>query len=199
MSTRNTPRTSGKRTQRHDRRPSEVVVENTTDSVVFIGDPALNGPNPLDNLAYVVDPGVPTILPRRVFASRRDGHTLRKSGALRLSDDTTGKVADVVNISDNRARALARDGESPPPSRDELRSHWRGVLLDFSLADVVVDCLLAGLPEEPTVGELVRVYDQSFLSQTASSQPWIQRSRELIALHGPKQVTEVQPAKEGGE
>jgi hypothetical protein len=164
-------------------RDDELLTRNPTSEVVFVGDRTRNGPNPLDNYAWVVEPDTPTILKKHLFRDpRHDGARLLKTGQLEIVNGEYGTLPRAVNIADSAARAEARDGKRPGPNRQELITTWRGVVLDWSLAESIVDCLAAGLPETATVRELVDVYDRSFIEQRASARPWVARSQELIAL-----------------
>jgi hypothetical protein len=184
-------------------RPGECVVENVTDAVIFVGDPALNGPNPLDNYAYVVDPGVRTIVPRRVFQYRRDGYGFVKSGSLRVVDATEGKLAATVNVSDSHARAVARDGEWKP-DRGQVLNGFKSKYLEHSLGEAIFLLVEAGWDEEVAAEILVREYDDSFIRANgdATRKSWVTLGQKLLEQSRERQELESvtgQPAQGGGD
>jgi hypothetical protein len=165
-----------------DVRPGEVVV--ISDRRVIVGDRALNASYSMENQGWAIEVDVPTILPQRIFMQRDgDARKLERDGTLAITDQQRGVMADVIDVSDSYWTAAWRDGVRPSMNRQQLIDSWQGTVVDRSLAEVIVNCLDAGIPEDAAVGILVRTYDQSFVEQTASERPWILASQRLIEEH----------------
>jgi hypothetical protein len=162
------------------RRPAEIGVRSRNGRVL-LSDPALNR-LPLDNYAWRIYEKVVCVVPARLrFEATRIGLEV-------LDDATEGYLTRPIDVADHREKQMFRDGKLAGPNRQELITHWRGIVVDYSLAEAVVDCIQAGLDPMETARDLVRVYDRSFIEKRSGQQPWLARSQELILLHRAKEA-----------
>ncbi|HYT81116.1 MAG TPA: hypothetical protein VEQ37_18035, partial [Actinomycetota bacterium] len=162
-------------------RPGECVVLAETD--ILIGAPWLND-GWLSNRGLGVRAGVPTIVPRYAFSARSDGASQLEAGKVKiLGDATEGVLAPIVDVSDGVQKQMWRDGKVAGPNRRQLIEHWRGIVGDWSLAEVIVNCIQAGLDPDTAARELCGVYEDSFLTHRARLQPWLARSQQMILAY----------------
>jgi hypothetical protein len=163
-------------------RPGEVLVHHTADKPVFVAD----GPPRLGQLyAYVVQPNTPTVLRGSLFNDPRgDGYKLLKSGQLQRVDGDEGVLPTVENMSDNAAVAIARDGVTPAPPKNQTLDHFRHKYLDYSLGEAIYDLMTkAGWSEEDAAQVLVPEYESAFERRDGSvgRQSWRLLAEKIIA------------------
>ena len=163
-----------------DMRPGEVVVVSSERTLVY--DPAMDRGYSTKH-SYGIEEGVPTLLPYRCLLNKdHDGFEQERRGVITIRTDLKrGVMPEIVESSDSRARRTWIDGKEPGPNRAQRIDHVQGIVIDRSLAEVIVNALDAGVPEDKAFGVLCGVYDRAFITQTAFSRPWIEASQRLIA------------------
>ena len=164
----------------YERRPGDVVV--IASRRVLVGDRALNSPYTTENWLHAVETDIPTLLPYRLFRGRDDdGFRLERDGTLQVVEGERGVIPQVIDGRDGWAAQAFLTNERPRINRQQFIDHWQGIVVDRSLAESIVMCLDAGVPEDVAVGILVQTYDQSFLEQRATDRPWIAAAQSLMA------------------
>jgi hypothetical protein len=166
--------------------PQETVVEVVGDAHASDGDePTLavhtrSGYGTM--LAHVLYAGRLFIIPRwQLVDQDGDVYRLVKSGRLVVRDDVAeAEIPEQVDAGDSWSRAIARDGKRPEPSEGEQRTAFRQKYGSWSLGDAVYECVRAGCDESKAAAILVESYSNSFLTQTASSEPWRALATEMI-------------------
>ena len=164
----------------YEAQPGQVAVRNMTDHGILLLDKSRRA-SWTELPSVVCPPGIPVLVPSHLFAWKSEGARLLDTGELETVEDQRGVIAGWIDAQHSHDVAEARDGVRPGPNRQQKIEHWKGIVVDRSLAEVIVNCLDAGVPEDTAVTILSRIYDESFIKQIASSRPWIEASQELIA------------------
>jgi hypothetical protein len=156
----------------HTKRPGECVVIAKTRTLV--SDRGANH-GLYSNMNWGIEAGVPTLLPTRCVKEAKD---------LEILDVTEGVLPPLIDVNDSRHRQIWKNrGRKPVPEPDRptLVAVARAKYGDHSLADAVVDLVIAGWSEPEAAGELVPLYDASFLRATVAQRPWVKRCADLLA------------------
>lgn len=163
-----------------DVRPGELLVQTTGGTVVFVGDGAPRGGQ---LYCYVVQPNTPTILRGPLFNDPRgDGAKLLKSGQLQRVDGDAGVLPTVENMSDTASVAVARDGKTSPPPRNQVLDMYRHKYLDYSLGEAVLRLVENGWSEEDAAAILIPEYESAFERRDGSvgRQSWVLLAEKII-------------------
>lgn len=169
-----------------DARAGEVVVIAKPPAggqrVVFLVDRALRR-GPMDLPSYVLQPGIPSILPGRLFISGSDGARMVRNGELEIVDQPRGVLPEVADLSDTALRAELRDGVRPGPNRQQVLEDLRGRYGEWSLAGAILLLIEHGWSEVDAAGVLVPEYKSAFERRNGdvTRQSWVRLAEKIIA------------------
>jgi len=172
----------------HTRRPGEVVVVATPahgHHRVAVGDPAFRQAY-TDNPSHVIEPGVPTILPGRLFTGRdAPGSQLVATGQLEIVDADQGVLPQMIELSNSTERSMALFDRPPTPPRavviEGLESKYD---VERSAAESILNLVeRAGWSEEDAARTVKDEYLAAFRRSDGSvtRQSWVQLSQRIIA------------------
>jgi len=180
------------KSQKVDCRPGEAVIVAAQPAdgqkVVFVANKALRR-GPMHQPAYVLEPGVPYILPAYLFAAGADGAGMVRRGEVEIVDQTRGVLPRVEDIGDSNRRAEPRDGVRPGPNRQQVLNHYRQTYGEWSVGECILLLVEAGWTEEDAANVVIPEWKSAFERRDGSvtRQSWCELTQRILANNGAKE------------